>query len=107
MGDIGLILANRATGSVFAALRGRNNAFWLLVAGAAGLLGAVLALPALREVFRLGALHPDDVAVVVVASVAILVWLELLRVLIGRLWPALPSASRQAAGPEAPGEQLV
>ncbi len=84
--DLGLILANRAvSGGRLAALRARNTALWLVVGGAAGLLALVVGLPGLRSLFSFGVLHGDDVVVVVVASAVALVWLEVLRLLRGRL----------------------
>ena len=78
--DLGLILANRTVArSVFAALSPPNTALGLVLGGAAGLLVAVVAVPSLRELFRFGVLHPDDVAVVIAASLVGLIWLEALR----------------------------
>src|SRR5207244_1918460 len=83
--DLGLILANRSmSGSVVAALLARNLALWLVVGGAAGLLLVVVGMPGLRALFHFGVLHPDDVAVVLIASVAALLWLEGVR-LVARL----------------------
>jgi hypothetical protein len=49
IGDLGLILANRASsGSLAAALRTRNTALWLVVGGAALLLGVVIVVPGLQ-----------------------------------------------------------
>jgi Ca2+-transporting ATPase len=80
--DLGLILANRSVSrSVFAALRPRNTALGLVVGGAAVVLAASVSIPRLRELFRFGVLHPDDIAVIVAASLLALIWLEALRVM--------------------------
>jgi P-type Ca2+ transporter type 2C len=80
IGDLGLILANRAvSGTLFVALRTANTTLWLVVGGAAALLAAVVAVPQLRDLFRLGVIHPDDAAVILLASLLALLWLEALR----------------------------
>ncbi len=78
--DLGLILANRAVSrSAIASLRARNPALWLVVGGAAALLLVVVATPQLRTLFHFGTLHLDDLAVVGVASVVALLWLDGVR----------------------------
>ena len=91
--DLGLILANRSVSrSVFAALLPRNTALGLVVGGAAVLLVAVVAVPGLRDLFRFGVLHPDDVAVILAASLLALIWLEGLRLIRRRLGPGVVAA---------------
>jgi P-type Ca2+ transporter type 2C len=86
VGDLGLILANRAVaGTVFAALAARNAALWLVVGGAAGVLVAVVVVPGLRDLFRFGVVHPDDLATIAGASLLALVWLDVVRV-VRRRW---------------------
>jgi P-type Ca2+ transporter type 2C len=92
--DLGLILANRTVSrSVFAALRPRNTALGLVMGGAAVLLLAVVAVPGLRDLFRFGVLHPDDVAVIVTAGLLAMIWLEALRLIRLRLGTGAPAAS--------------
>jgi Ca2+-transporting ATPase len=80
IGDLGLILANRGIpGPTLGALRVPNPALWLVVGGAIVLLTAVIAVPGLRDLFRFGALHLDDVVTVVVASVLAVLWLDAVR----------------------------
>jgi hypothetical protein len=64
-----------------------NPALSLVVADAVALLVAAVAAPGLRDLFRFGELHPDDVAVVIVASTLALLWLEVLRAVRARLRP--------------------
>jgi P-type Ca2+ transporter type 2C len=71
--------------SVFAALRARNTALGLVAGGAAVVLIAVVSVPGLRDLFRFGVLHPDDVALIVAASLVALIWLEALRLIRHRL----------------------
>jgi Ca2+-transporting ATPase len=94
IGDLGLIVANRASsGSVAAALRTRNTALWLVVAGAALLLGVVVVVPGLRDLFRFGGLHADDVATIAGASLLALLWLDAVSLVRRRLAPALLAGS--------------
>jgi Ca2+-transporting ATPase len=96
IGDLGLILANRAvSGPLLAGLRVRNVALWLVVAGTVVLLCAVIAVPGLRDLFRFGVLHADDVATIVVASVLALLWLDGVR--LARRW--LGSGRAASASP--------
>jgi len=84
--DLGLILANRAvSGSVLAGLRARNVALWLVVGGAAALLALVVGIPGLRDLFSFGVLHRDDLAIVAVASLLALLWLDIIKLLRSRL----------------------
>jgi Ca2+-transporting ATPase len=94
--DLGLILANRAvSGNLLAALLPRNPALWLVVGGAVVLLVLVIGIPAMRDLFSFGVLHGDDLAVIAVASVLALLWLELLRLVRRWLEPA-PREERSA-----------
>jgi Ca2+-transporting ATPase len=80
--DVFLILANRgAPGFTLAAVRVFNPALWLVLSGAILVLGAAVMLPDVRDLFRFGELHWDDVAVVVLGGVVALLWLDLLQVM--------------------------
>ena len=83
--DLGLILTNRALpGPTVAALRVFNPSLWLVLGGAAALLTVSVTAPGLRDLFRFGELHPDDVVVVLVGSLVALLWLDALR--LARAW---------------------
>jgi Ca2+-transporting ATPase len=78
--DLGLILANRArSGSIFTAFLPRNRALNVVLAGSIALLVLVIVVPRLRQVFGFGVVHPDDLLVIVIAALAALLWLEVLR----------------------------
>jgi Ca2+-transporting ATPase len=97
--DLGLILANRAiSGGAIAALRAPNRALWLVVGGAAALLAIVVGVPGLRDLFRFGPLHPDDLAVVAIASLLALLWLDVVRRLRGRFDTPARGAGLTPAG---------
>jgi Ca2+-transporting ATPase len=52
---------------------------WLLVAGTAAMLAAVLFVPALQQLFRFAPLRLGDFALALVAGLACLGWLEILE----------------------------
>lgn len=86
VGNIGLILANRAGGgSALASIFTPNIALWLVVGGALALLAVVLTLPLARDLFQFASLPAHEVALGAGASVVALVWLDAMR-LIGRRW---------------------
>ncbi len=78
--NVALIFANRSfSTSLLAALGARNTALWAVLALTTVLMGAVLVLPSLRELFRFGPLHADDLALSFAAGLATLVALEVLK----------------------------
>ncbi len=78
--NLALILINRSwTRSALGALRERNLALWLVVAGAIVFLALSLRVPALRELFRFSKLHASDVAICVGAGLASVLWFEVLK----------------------------
>jgi Ca2+-transporting ATPase len=80
MTNLALIAANRSlTEPVWKIARGRNPAFWWIGAGAVLLLSVIVCVPALRELFRFGPLHLDDIAGVATATVCALAWMELMK----------------------------
>ncbi len=96
--NLGLILANRADASgLRGALRRRNVPFWLVLAGALAFLAVVLAVPVARDLFRFAPLHPDDLALCLVAGLAPLVVVEVFA----------RGPRRARAGPTASGGDRV
>jgi len=80
--DLGLIIANRGgSRSIFTAFRAANTALAVVLGGAVLLLIAVAAAPGLRDLFRFGALHPDDISVILLASLVSLLSLDVLRLI--------------------------
>ncbi len=72
-----LILVNRSwTRSFAASLRVKNPALWWVAGSAAVFLAAVLFVPALRSVFRFGALGPADLMMCLGAGVISALWFE-------------------------------
>ncbi len=67
--SIGLILANRSrTRPLLALLRRPNRALWWVVGGTSILLGLVLYVPLLRELFYFGVLHAGDMFIALLAA---------------------------------------
>ncbi|WP_439817780.1 cation-translocating P-type ATPase [Zavarzinia sp. CC-PAN008] len=78
--NLGLVLVNRARGSSLrTAFRRRNRALWAVSAATFAILALVIAVPAVRDLFHFGPLHPDDIAVALGAGGAILLLLEALK----------------------------
>lgn len=75
-----LILVNRSfSSSLKLALVRPNVALLSILLGICAMLGLCLSIPALRERFRFGVLHPDDLALTIGSGLLILIALELLK----------------------------
>jgi Ca2+-transporting ATPase len=80
LANVGLILVNRSfDSSVWQALVRPNPALRFLLAGVTVVLALTIFAPPVREVFRFGRLHWDDLAVCVLVGVLNLVLLEKLK----------------------------
>ncbi|MDA8165640.1 MAG: cation-translocating P-type ATPase [Desulfobacteraceae bacterium] len=80
--NLGLILTNRSwSRTVLETLRSPNAAFWSVLAGALLVLGFVIYVPFLRELFRFSYLHAADVAICLMAGVVSVVWFEGVKVI--------------------------
>ena len=78
--NLGLILTNRSrTRTILATLRTPNAALWWVVGGAAVFLSLVLAIPALREIFRFAPLHLPDIAICLVAGALAILGFEVAK----------------------------
>ncbi len=83
--DVGLILSNLSLSrSLLATLRLRNPALWWVISGAMVFLGLILAVPFLRDVFGFAPLHFLDLMISLGAGISSVVWLELLKMVLGR-----------------------
>ncbi len=80
---VGLILINRSfSASVWTAVRRPNpTLLWILLAIAA-IMALTLAWPFAAHLFRFGPLHPDDLALTVVAGVVVFAGLDVLKLLL-------------------------
>ena len=94
VGNIAMILAGRSfSTSIVRALSRLNPVLWTVLGVDAALLTAILGWPALRELFRFGPLHPDDLLLCIGVGFATLLVLELLK----RPFP--PSSARLRTEP--------
>ncbi len=83
---ISLIFVNRSfSGSLVAAFGRPNPALVLVLVMVASILGLTMLWPVVRDLFRFGPLHGDDIAVTVAAGAGALIILELLKPLV-RKW---------------------
>jgi Ca2+-transporting ATPase len=77
MANLALIAVNRSwSEGVLSTLRAPNRAFWWVVGGTLFFLGAAIALPAAREVFRFAVFHPWDLLLCVPAGILSVLWFE-------------------------------
>jgi Ca2+-transporting ATPase len=82
---VALILVNRsASASLLQAIRRPNRALAIVLPFVVLMLGATLAIPALRDLFRFGPLHADDLLLTVGAGLLVLVVLEIAKPLLRR-----------------------
>ena len=78
--NLGLILSNRFwSKNVIASLRYKNTSLFIIIASTLAILPMVIYLPFLRELFRFGTLHPNDLAICFGAGVACILWFEVVK----------------------------
>lgn len=83
--NLALIQTNRSWVSGFiATLRNRNVAMGVIAAGALTLLGAILYVPALREIFDFSVLHLNDIVLCMAAGLSSVAWFEGVKKLTSR-----------------------
>jgi Ca2+-transporting ATPase len=88
--NLALIFTNRSYSRFIpSTLRSPNAALWWLTGGASLFLCLVLYVPFLRDLFRLGTLHPGDLAICFAAGLVSVTLLEGLKFL--RRTPAMPA----------------
>jgi Ca2+-transporting ATPase len=79
-GNIALILAGRSfSTSVLRAFSRPNPVLWTVLGSDAVLLATILSWSTLRELFRFGPLHPDDLVLCLGVGFGMLLVLELLK----------------------------
>jgi Ca2+-transporting ATPase len=84
---VSLIFVNRSfSASLVAALRRPNRTLYLVLLAVLVMLSLTLLWPFARGLFRFGPLHVDDLAVTLGAGFAVLVFLEILKLLYARGW---------------------
>jgi len=84
LGIVNLIFVNRSfSASLITALRRPNPALLSILLGVGVMLALCMTIPFLRELFRFGVLHGDDLILTVGAALFLLIVLELLK----SFWP--------------------
>jgi Ca2+-transporting ATPase len=80
MVNLALIVANRSwSRSFLGMLRTPNRAVWWIVAGALGIAGLVVYIPALQQLFRFAPLSARQAGLCLLAGILAAVWFELLE----------------------------
>jgi Ca2+-transporting ATPase len=81
--NVGLVLVNRSSAaSLVAAFRRPNPALWWVLGSTAAILAAIVLVEPARALFRFGPLHGHDLAMVLLAGLAVLISLELAKGLV-------------------------
>jgi P-type Ca2+ transporter type 2C len=82
LANLGLILSNRFWSmNIISALRFGNKALYIIIASTLIVLGLVLYVPILRDLFHFAPLHPNDLAISLGAGVICVVWFEIVKLL--------------------------
>jgi Ca2+-transporting ATPase len=83
--NFGLILVNRSwERTLVSMLRTPNRALWWVVGTGALFLAAVLYVPWMRDLFRFGPLHANDLALCATAGLVSIAWFEIIKAVNGR-----------------------
>jgi Ca2+-transporting ATPase len=82
LANLGLILSNRFWSmNIISALRFGNKALYMIIASTLVVLGLVLYIPLLRDLFHFAPLHLNDLAISLGAGVVCVVWFEIVKLL--------------------------
>jgi P-type Ca2+ transporter type 2C len=77
---VGLIFINRSfSASIITAFSRPNRTLILVLISVVSILGSTLFLPFMRDLFRFGPLHTDDIALTLAAGAVVLLVLEMLK----------------------------
>jgi Ca2+-transporting ATPase len=80
--NLGLILSNRFwSKNIISGLRYKNKALLGIIAFNIVLLGLVIYVPFLRDLFRFGPVHPNDIALCFAGGVICVFWFEIVKFL--------------------------
>jgi Ca2+-transporting ATPase len=80
LANVGLIIVNRSFNrSLAAAVRPSNRALWVMLPAVALVMTVVVAWPPARDLFRLGPLYIDDIALCLAMVGAMVVGLEVFK----------------------------
>jgi Ca2+-transporting ATPase len=83
--NLALIMTNRSWGrGLVSTLRTPNKPLWWVLGGAVVFMGLVLYVPALRQLFGFGVLHPVDLVICLAAGAVSVAWFEAFKAIKGR-----------------------
>ena len=78
--NLGLILSNRFwSANLITGLRYKNRALYIILASTVVLLGLVLYIPVLRDLFHFSPLHLNDLGICLGAGAACILWFEIVK----------------------------
>ena len=78
--NLGLILSNRYwSKNIISSLRYKNSALYIIVTATLALLTLVITVPFLRDLFKFGTLHFDDLALCFGAGIGCIIWFETVK----------------------------
>jgi Ca2+-transporting ATPase len=93
---VGLILVSRSfSSSLWTAIERPNRSLLVVLVTVAALLALTLLVPVVRDLFRFGPIHIDDMVVVLVAGTAVLLFLEAAK---SRIFPLTSGATTDQTG---------
>jgi P-type Ca2+ transporter type 2C len=82
LGNVALIWANRSrTRTIPEMLHERNYPVVAITTGTLLVLGAVLYIPSIRNVFQFSTLHLNDIVICILLAMASITWIEVGKVL--------------------------
>ena len=82
LANLGLILSNRFWSmNILAALRFANRALYIIIFSTLLILGLVLYVPSLRDLFHFELLHADDIFICLGAAIVCIAWFEIVKYL--------------------------
>jgi hypothetical protein len=80
--NLALIVTNLSwSRSILVTVRAPNATLWWVTGGALTLLGLILIVPGVRDLFGFALLHPLDVVLCLAAGIVSILWFEALKVL--------------------------
>lgn len=89
--NLALILANRSwSRTILSMMKEPNKALWWILIGTVILLGLVLYVPSLRDLFHFAPLHGKDLVISLIVGGVSIMWFEGLKLLRQKKWKPIP-----------------
>jgi Ca2+-transporting ATPase len=78
--NLGLILSNRFwSKNIISSLRYKNTPLFIIIASTLAILALVIFVPVIRDMFRFGTLHPNDLVFCFGAGAVCILWFEVVK----------------------------